>query len=101
MGTMGRLARTLAALSGKESVHGIIPSLMLGLERPGKDENQKKLPINWSHRMGIGSSSQKRKDSSTRGAVWACHYGKRFAGPEEEDGGAGQGRVGNEADAWV
>ena len=56
-GVMGELAKTLVALSGEESVHGIIPSSMLSLERPTKSDH-KKLPTNWSRRIGLGGSSK-------------------------------------------
>ena len=56
-GMMGELAKTLVKLSGKEIVHGIIPSSMLTLERPGKDKGQK-LPKKWSRRMGLGGLAQ-------------------------------------------
>ncbi|KAL8816685.1 MAG: hypothetical protein Q9191_008287 [Dirinaria sp. TL-2023a] len=59
-GIMGELAETLVALSGKESVHGIIPSSMLSLERPNKSDPQK-LPKNWRRRTGLGSSNKGKK----------------------------------------
>ncbi|KAI4231977.1 MAG: hypothetical protein L6R40_007564 [Gallowayella cf. fulva] len=41
-GVMGEIAKTLVSLSGPQSVHGIIPEPLLGLERPrasgGEDE---------------------------------------------------------------
>ena len=59
-GIMGELAKTLVALSGKESVHGIIPSSMLSLERPDKN-NHTSLPRNWSRRIGLGGSSKRKE----------------------------------------
>ncbi|KAL8750993.1 MAG: hypothetical protein Q9199_006711, partial [Rusavskia elegans] len=62
-GLMGEVARTLVKLSGKDAVTGVIPSSLLGVERPrdaeevkgmskGKEKG-KKLPRNWARRMGL------------------------------------------------
>ncbi|KAL8991749.1 MAG: hypothetical protein Q9169_007689 [Polycauliona sp. 2 TL-2023] len=68
-GLMGEVARTLVTLSGKDAVTGVIPSSLLGIERP-KDEDEshgngkgkekakeKKLPRNWARRMGLPGTS--------------------------------------------
>lgn len=62
-GLMGEVAGTLVKLSGKDAVTGVIPSSLLGVERPrdaeevkGKSkgkEKGKKLPRNWARRMGL------------------------------------------------
>ncbi len=62
-GLMGEIARTLVKLSGKDAVTGVIPSSLLGVERPrdedvakgkGKGkETEKHLPRNWARRMGL------------------------------------------------
>ncbi len=60
---MGEVARTLVKLSGKDSVIGVIPSTLLGVERPGENPPEKKnnekhsLPRNWARRMGLGSTA--------------------------------------------
>ncbi|KAL8916383.1 MAG: hypothetical protein Q9172_006325 [Xanthocarpia lactea] len=60
-GLMGEVARTLVKLSGKDSVMGVIPSTLLGVERPGENpatKNEKhSLPRNWARRMGLGSGA--------------------------------------------
>ncbi|KAL8774358.1 MAG: hypothetical protein Q9209_001109 [Squamulea sp. 1 TL-2023] len=57
-GLMGEIARNLVKLSGKDSVVGVIPSNLLGVERPeeGQSSGKKgkgKLPRNWARRMGL------------------------------------------------
>ncbi|KAL8837240.1 MAG: hypothetical protein Q9170_002613 [Blastenia crenularia] len=60
-GLMGEVARTLVKLSGKDAVTGVIPSSMLGKERPDTStstpspKKEKKLLGNWAKRMD-GSS---------------------------------------------
>ena len=60
---MGEVARTLVKLSGKDSVIGVIPASLLGVERPGENPSEKKnnekqslLPRNWARRMGLSNS---------------------------------------------
>ncbi|KAI4188898.1 MAG: hypothetical protein L6R41_001832 [Letrouitia leprolyta] len=62
-GLMGEVAKNLVKLSGKDSVIGIIPSSLLGKERPGEGQagpkgakgeaKKEKLPRNWAKRMGL------------------------------------------------
>ncbi|KAI4268235.1 MAG: hypothetical protein L6R38_007914, partial [Xanthoria sp. 2 TBL-2021] len=72
-GLMGEVARTLVKLSGKDAVTGVIPSSLLGVERPkdgdeaqekGKEkEVEKKLPRAWARRMGLtGAGEGKGKE---------------------------------------
>ncbi|KAL8789404.1 MAG: hypothetical protein Q9213_001161 [Squamulea squamosa] len=66
-GLMGEVARTLVKLSGKDSVMGVIPSSLLGVERPEEDwtsakkgkgkGKEGKLPMNWARRMGLAGGS--------------------------------------------
>ncbi|KAL8905695.1 MAG: hypothetical protein Q9171_006571 [Xanthocarpia ochracea] len=63
-GLMGEVARTLVKLSGKDSVMGVIPSTLLGVERPGENPAEKKnnekqslLPRNWARRMGLSGGA--------------------------------------------
>lgn len=63
-GLIGEVARTLVQLSGKDAVIGVIPSSLLGKERPDtgsagekeEAEEQTKLPGNWAKRMGLTSN---------------------------------------------
>ncbi|KAL8668391.1 MAG: hypothetical protein Q9168_006974, partial [Polycauliona sp. 1 TL-2023] len=78
-GLMGELARTLVSLSGKDSVTGVIPSSLLGIERPKEDEKgkakvqekekERKLPRNWARRMGLtGGGSGSGTAATANGA---------------------------------
>lgn len=59
---MGELARTLVALSGPDSVHGIIPQGILEYERPEgatkehEAEEQKGLIRGWLVKLGLGGT---------------------------------------------
>ncbi|KAL9001611.1 MAG: hypothetical protein Q9188_005414 [Gyalolechia gomerana] len=76
-GLMGEVARTLVELSGKDAVIGIIPSSLLGKERPdagsaGQKEEleggKPNLPGNWAKRMGLTpSKGGKGPEGSTEG----------------------------------
>ncbi|KAL8681932.1 MAG: hypothetical protein Q9224_006815 [Gallowayella concinna] len=79
-GLMGAIARTLVKLSGKDAVTGVIPSSLLGQERPGEaqmktlkgkgkeKEKEKKLPGNWRRRIGMtGSGGEKSSGKGGQG----------------------------------
>lgn len=60
-GLMGEVARTLVKLGGKDAAIGVIPSSLLGIERPDEDKTKEKeeevkkpkIPGNWAKRMGL------------------------------------------------
>ena len=69
---MGELAKTLVALSGPDSVHGIIPQALLGVERVGGDDltaggkdGGKKRGGWWARIPIFGSSGPEVNNTST------------------------------------
>ncbi|KAG7009442.1 hypothetical protein G7Y79_00002g005570 [Physcia stellaris] len=75
-GMMGELARTLVGLSGKDSVQGIIPSSMLHLERPETDSKDRKLPRNWSRRIGLQGDPAAREKKDGEAQNLEDEYGR-------------------------
>ncbi|KAL8807202.1 MAG: hypothetical protein Q9182_000884 [Xanthomendoza sp. 2 TL-2023] len=86
-GLMGEVARTLVKLGGKNAVTGVIPSSLLGQERPGEAQikslggkgKEKKLPGNWRRRIGLtdstGEASGKTNQSETARLLLDEEYG--------------------------
>ncbi|KAL8931363.1 MAG: hypothetical protein Q9216_007223, partial [Gyalolechia sp. 2 TL-2023] len=69
-GLMGEVARKLVKLSGQDAVIGVIPSSLLGKERPdaggaGEKEEKPKLPGNWAKRMGLTSNKGDKSKHDT------------------------------------
>ncbi|KAL9597567.1 MAG: hypothetical protein Q9219_005069 [cf. Caloplaca sp. 3 TL-2023] len=79
-GLMGEVARTLVKLSGKDAVIGVIPSSLMGTERPGApstEKDAKKIPKNWARRMGITGKAGKATTAEGEKAklLWNQEYG--------------------------
>ena len=110
-GMMGEVAKTLVALSGPDSVHGIIPRGIVEFERPegAADEKTNQGETGWVKglmaKLGLGGAKQQTKSKQESALLSEETYGrttivrdlqtrKKRMAREVETGGPGSGFIG-------
>lgn len=93
-GMMGELAKTLVALSGPDSVHGVIPQGIMRYERPEVSGNEVEPQELGGAQKSVTSDPMRESEYGRTTVVQDMQTRKRMMAKEVMDGGPGSGFIG-------